>query len=121
MFPATFATLAANAGVTGIFGTSPCRIYPQGEAPQGVTLPYAVQQLVGGSPENYLDDVPDIDSARVQFDVYASTASAARAGAAAIRAALEGVGHVVSFNTDGRDPDTNNARYSFDMEFYTAR
>ena len=45
----------------------------------------------------------------MQFDVYAATATAARAGAAAIRAALEGIGYVVSFNTDGRDPETNNA------------
>lgn len=121
MFPATFAALKAAAGVTAIFGTNPVRIYPQGEAPQGVALPYATQQLVGGTPENYLGDLSDMDSARVQFDVYAATASAARAGAAAIRAALEGMGYVVSFNTDGRDPDTNNARYSFDMEFHTAR
>ena len=121
MFPATFATLAANAGVTAIFGSSPCRIYPQGEAPQAPTLPYAVQQLVGGAPENYLESRANIDSARVQFDVYAASASAARAGASAIRTALEGMGYLVSFNTDGRDPDTNNARYSFDMEFYTAR
>lgn len=121
MFPATFATLKAAGAVTAIFGSNPCRIYPHGEAPQGVTLPYATQQLVGGTPENYLGDLADMDSARIQFDVYAATASAARAGAAAIRAALEGMGYVVSFNTDGRDPDTNNARHSFDMEFHTAR
>lgn len=121
MFPATFAALKANSSVTAIFGSTPCRIYPHGEAPQGVTLPYATQQLVGGQPENYLESRSDIDSARIQFDVYAATASGARAGAAAIRAALEGIGYVVSFNTDGRDPDTNNARYSFDMAFYTPR
>ena len=121
MFPATFATLIAAGAVTAIFGTTPCRIYPHGEAPQGVTLPYATQQLAGGQPENYLGDLADMDSARIQFDVYAATATAARAGAAAIRAALEGIGYVVSFNTDGRDPDTNNARLSFDMEFHTAR
>lgn len=121
MFPATFATLKVAAGVTAIFGANPVRIYPQGEAPQGVALPYATQQLVGGQPENYLESRSDMDNARVQFDVYAVDAKAARAGAAAIRAALEGIGYVVSFNTDGRDPDTNNARYSFDMEFHTAR
>lgn len=121
MFPAIFATLAANVGVTGIFGSNPCRIFPHGEAPQGVTLPYATQQLVGGLPENYIGDLSNMDNARIQFDVYAASASAARAGAAAIRAALEGIGYVVSFNTDGRDPNTNNARYSFDMSFYTAR
>ena len=121
MFPATFAALKVASGVTTIFGANPVRIYPHGEAPQGVALPYATQQLVGGQPENYLGDLSDMDSARIQFDVYAANATTARAGAAAIRVALEGVGYVVSFNTDGRDPDTNNARYSFDMSFYTAR
>lgn len=121
MFPPVFAALKANAGVTAIFGSPSPRIEPQGEAPQGTALPYATMQLAGGQPENYLGDLSDMDSARVQFDVYARDASAARVGAAAIRASLEGIGYVVSFNTDGRDPETNNARYSFDMEFHTAR
>lgn len=121
MFPPVFAALTANAGVTAIFGSPRPRIEPQGEAPQGVALPYATMQLAGGQPENYLEHRADMDSARIQFDVYAATASAARAGAAAIRAALEGIGYVVSFNTDGKDPDTGHSRYSFDMAFYTPR
>lgn len=121
MFPPIYDALKANSGVTAIFGSPKPRIEPQGEAPQNVEKPYATMQLVGGAPENYLESRANIDNARVQFDVYAATASAARSGASAIRTALEGMGYVVSFNTDGRDPDTNNARYSFDMEFYTAR
>jgi hypothetical protein len=121
MFPTTFATLKAAPSVTGAFGSSPCRIYPFGEAPQGVALPYATQQLVAGSVENYLGSTADMDSYRVQFDVYAATATAARNGASLIRAALESSGYVVSLNLDGRDAETNHYRYSFDMEFLATR
>ena len=53
MFPPFYATCAANAGVKAIFGTSP-RIYPHGQAPAsgsvGFATPYAVQQIITGSP-----------------------------------------------------------------------
>lgn len=121
MYPSFFATLAATPAVTAIFGSSPVRIYPHGEAPQGVALPYAVHQLVTGSPENYLATSADMDTYRIQFDVYADKPTPARNGASAIRTALESSAYLVSFNGDGRDPDTNHSRYSFDLEFMAAR
>ena len=64
-YPPVFTIAAAEPAVTALLGTSPVRMYPAGKAPQGVGKPYATYQLVYGTPENYLGDVPDIDSAGV--------------------------------------------------------
>lgn len=61
MYPPIFTLLSAAAGVTSIIGSSPCRAYPFGNAPDGVTKPYITWQNIGGSPENYLKDAPNID------------------------------------------------------------
>lgn len=119
--PPLFATLNASAAVKAIFGSAPLRVYPFGEAPQGVTLPYAVQQNVTGLPENYLGQVPDIDSWTKQIDIYAATPTVALNGAQAMRDALEPVAYITRWGEEGRDPDTNHYRISFDVDFLTSR
>ncbi|EPN30837.1 hypothetical protein A245_45243, partial [Pseudomonas syringae pv. actinidiae ICMP 19096] len=47
-----FAVCAADPAVQALLGTSPTRLYPFGEAPEGVAKPYAVWQVIGGNPEN---------------------------------------------------------------------
>jgi hypothetical protein len=121
MYPIFFPTLTATPAVTTALGSNPTRVYPHGEAPQGVALPYATHQLVTGSPENYLGNTADMDGYRVQFNCYGATATAARNAAKVIREALEGGAYLVSFNGTGRDPDTNNYTYGFDMEFMAER
>jgi hypothetical protein len=121
MFPPVFATAAADAAVKVALGSNPTRLYPFGEAPQGVTAPYATFQTVSGSPENYLAQRPDSDEFRVQLDVYAATPTAARNAAKALRDALEPLGYVVSWNGEFRDADTNLYRYSFDWSHLTPR
>lgn len=124
MFPPLYETVKGVAAVKAIFGNSP-RIYPHGEAPApdaaGYVLPYVVFQTVSGVPANYLGQVPDSDDFRTQIDVYASTVAGARNGAKAIRDALEPVAHLVGYNGDSRDPDTQNFRYSFDVDWITPR
>lgn len=125
MFPPLFATLNASSAVRAIFGTAPLRVYPFGDAPAkgqpGYAVPYAVFQTIYGSPENYLGEVPDMDGWGVQIDVYAESLSAARAGAQAIRDAIEPVAYVVAYNAELREPDTRLFRYSFDVAFLTSR
>lgn len=121
MYPPVFALAVAAPAVTALLGTNPTRLYPFGEAPQGVTKPYAVWQLVGGVPENYLGNVPDTDSYSVQIDVYADRASTARQVAEALRDAYEPKAYVANWNGESRDPDTNNCRISFDVDFITMR
>lgn len=121
MYPPIFTIVAADATVTSIFGSSPVRVYPFGGAPEESTLPYAVWQIIGGVPENYVTNTPDLDTFLVQMDVYAETATAARSGAEALRDALEDSAHIVSWNGESTDSQTQHYRYSFDINFLTAR
>jgi hypothetical protein len=121
MFPPIFDTCAATAGVTALLGSNPVRLFLFGEAQQGVQLPYAVWQTVGGFPENYLGTNPDADSFSIQIDVYASSASSARATAKAIRDAIQGSANVVSWNGESRDPDTRHYRYSLTVDWIVQR
>lgn len=121
MFPPLFSTLYASSAVKALLGTTPLRVYPFGEAPQGVTLPYAVYQSITGTPENYLGDVPDMDGYTVQLDVYGSTLTSSRAAASAIRVALESVSYITSLREPPRDSPTNHFRYSLDVSFFTPR
>jgi len=121
MYPPIFATCSIVSAVQTQLGTTPCRLYPFGEAPQGVAKPYAVWQTIGGSPENYIDKVPDIDAIAIQVDVYASTAASARAAATALRDAIEPVAHVTRWGGESRESDTNLYRLSFDVDWWVIR
>jgi|SRR5688572_454557 len=121
MYPPIFSVCSADSAVLALLGSNPCRLYPFGEAPQGVLKPYAVWQSVGGGPENYLNQIPDMDLWSIQVDVYADTVDSARLAAQALRDAIEPVAHITSFNGDGRDPDTNNYRYSFSVDWWVPR
>lgn len=105
-------------------GTGPLRFYMFGQAPQNVTLPYAVWQIAGGSPENYISNAPDIDSYTIQIDVYASPAQGSqrvRDVAEAIRDAIEDECHITSWRGESRDTDTQNFRFSFDSDWFVSR
>jgi hypothetical protein len=121
MYPPIFATCAADSGVQAVLGTNPCRLYPFGTSTQGVTKPYAVWQAVGGSPENFINQVPDIDSYTLQIDCYATTAAAVREVAEALRDAIEPVAHVVSWRGEDYETDTKLYRYSFDVDWFVHR
>lgn len=105
-------------------GTGPLRFYLFGKAPQNSPLPYAVWQTAYGTPENYLDRVPDVDSLGLQIDVYASPsqgASVARNVAQALRDAIEPYAHITSWRGDSIDPQTLNYRFSFDVDWWVNR
>lgn len=121
MNPTIFEVCRANTGVTDLLGLSPTRFYPFGQAPQNTAMPYAVWQTVGGAPENYLGQVPDIDLYSLQVDVYALTSSAARDVAQAIRDAVEPVAHITSWRGESRDTETKAYRYSFDVDWMVSR
>lgn len=121
MYPPIFATCAGNTAVTDLLGAAPTRLFPFGEAPENVALPYATWQGIGGQPENFLGDRPDMDSFSIQVDVYANNDVTAYATAEALRNAIEGHAYVTAWRGDGRDPDTNHYRYSFDVEWHVSR
>jgi len=121
MFAPIFPVVAGSAAVTAVLGSAPVRFWPFGEAPENSVLPYSVWQQVSGSPENYLGDLPDLDSYTLQIDVYASTGSSARAAAKAIRDAIEPHAHIVAWRGESRETETKLYRYSFDVEWMTPR
>lgn len=121
MFPPIFQVAAADPGVTALLGNAPVRLFPFGEAPEGVTLPYAVWQLAAGSPENYLAGRPDMDGFTLQIDVYAATGSSARDVGAALRDAIELNAYIVRWGGESRDNETNRYRLSFDVDWLVHR
>lgn len=127
MYPNIFPTIAASSAVKALIGSNPVRFYQFGQNDkQPVTYPYAVWQRIGGSPENYMDQVPDIDDYSVQVDVYVSAAqqngaAKAREIAAALRDAIEPVAHITAWLGESRDPDTQSYRFGFITEWWTPR
>tara|TARA_R110002167_G_scaffold242973_1_gene448550 strand:- start:286 stop:651 length:366 start_codon:yes stop_codon:yes gene_type:complete len=121
MYPPIFSVCFADAGVTALLGSSPCRLYPFGLAPQGVTKPYAVWQQISGAPENYINQRPDMDLFTLQVDCWSPSATASHAVALALRDAIEPHAHIAAWYGDRRDPETNNYGYSFAVDWYTPR
>lgn len=116
-----FRVSAADPGVQALLGVSPHRLYPFGEAPEGVAKPYVVWQLVTGSPENYLAGRPDMDGYTLQVDVYAPTASSARAVTEAISHAIELQAYVTRWGGETKDTATKLYRSSFDIDWLVPR
>lgn len=121
MYPPVFKYAFASAAVKALLGSNPLRFYMFGMAPQNVAYPYAVWQVVSGSPENYINGLPDIDSFTTQIDVYATSADQARKCAKALRDAFEPYGHATSWRGESKDPETGSYRSGFDVEWWTDR
>lgn len=124
MRPPVFKTATADPNVKAALQAAPAdevRLYAWGEAPQGVAKPYAVWQIIGGSPGNLLDCRPQHDQYSVQFDVYADTSESALDVAEYLRDALEKRCYVTSWRQHGRDSDTTLFRVGFDVSWIVKR
>lgn len=122
MYPPVFQTAKNSTAVTALLQTNNIlRVYLFGEAAQQSVYPYAVWQIVGGIPENYLGDLPDLDSFTTQIDVYADTAASAWAAGKALRDSFEKVAYIVSWRGTTRDEETRKYRLSFDVDWKTER
>jgi len=115
--PSLFEILNANATVKALMGSAPLRIYPWDRAPENAKVPYAVYAVYNGNPENYLGQVPDIDNAGTQVEIYAGNGASCQACYIAIRNAVEPFAHMTSFSTPALDVDTDyySARLEFDF------
>jgi len=116
-----FALASASSAVTALLGSSPVRLYPFGKAPQDVARPYAVWQVIGGSPENYLAQRPDIDGVSVQVDIYGLSAASVRAVRDALRDVVEGAAYITRWGGEDRDYETQNHHASFDADWLVPR
>lgn len=117
-----FEICSKDAGVGALLGTGvSTRLYSFGEAPAEVTKPYAVWQVMSGSPENYLAGRPDVDGFTLQVDVYATTGTVARRVRDALRDAIELSAYITRWGIEGRDPTTKNYRAGFDVDWIVQR
>lgn len=125
MTPPIFPTVSASTAVKSLIGTSPVRFWSFDRAPEPSApfygVPYCTWQLITGSPENRLCDAPDTDSYTTQVDCWATTASSARAVAAAVRDAIEPVAHITRWGGEGQDIETGLYGISFDVDWITQR
>lgn len=121
MTPPIFTAISNNAAVTNLLGTNPVRFFMFGMAPDNVQYPYAVWQVVSGSPENYLNNRPQIENHVIQIDVYSNSAATSRDILSKIECALEDKCHVVRYGGESRDPETKNYNSSMDVEWWVNR
>jgi hypothetical protein len=121
MTPPIFPAIVASNAVTDWLGLNPTRFYPFKDAPQDGVRPYAVYQVINGTPENYLDDASDIDQVSVQIDVYADDGDDSESIAKVIRAAIEGLCYVTSFRDWGKEPKTLLYRYMLEVDWFVER
>ena len=125
MYPPIFEYAAASPAVTALLGSAPTRLWPFANAPQpnatGYALPYAVHQLVYGSPENTLGCTPTTDNIGIQVDAYGKSVTEVRAVLTALRDAFEPYGYITAYNGETREADTGLYRASLTAEFWEDR
>ena len=123
IYPPLFALANASAAVKALVktGTGPLRFYLFGEADQATARPYAVWQTVGGSPENYINQLPNCDDWSTQVDVYALSPSSARDIAKALMDAFEPHAYVTSYNGEYKEFETKLYRFSITVDWITHR
>lgn len=116
-----FSLCKADPTVRSLLGGALPRIYPFGEAPQGVVKPYAVYQEVAGSPFNTLSCRPGEDRVVLQVDVYALKSGDSTKIAKAIRYAIEQDSYILAYRGEIREPETKAYRTSFDVDWIVPR
>lgn len=125
MFPPVFSLLttgSAGAAVKAIVGTSPPQIWEDVQPQDHATKrPYIVWSVIGGVPENYLDQVPTMDSGRVRIGIWSTSVTERRNLMAAVRAAIEPSAHMVGIPVGTYEPETKLYGYWMDFQFWVSR
>jgi len=116
-----YRTIQSSAQAVALLG-SPLRVFSFGETQnQDVAKPYVVWQNIGGQPENYLGSRPEIQSHSVQVDIYGDSAKQVRDVASAILEPIEVEAYVQNWGGESRDPETQDFRISFDLDWFVHR
>lgn len=121
MIPPVFTILNADNAVKALLGSNPLRVFPWGEAPPDVQVPYATYGVFNANPQNTMDGVPQVDILGTQIDVWGKTVDSVKNCAVAIRNALETQAHMVGIDNSQRDPETKLFRSRMDFDFFTNR
>lgn len=120
MIVPVFSILSTAAPVTAIVGQN--AIW-QDTLPQkfGDKRRYITWAIVGGAPENYLDEVPTFDSGRVQLDCWADEAKVCRDLMIASRNAIEPHAHMLGTPMSMYEPESKLYRYLLEFQFWERR
>jgi hypothetical protein len=121
MLPPVFTTLKASTAVKNIVGQNPPRIYRHGSAPQDTSKPYITWQLIVGTPENTLSELPATDRCTVQVDCWHQTDAGILLLAEAVRDAIEPSAHMTGVPLDLREPETKLFRMSLQFDWFVDR
>lgn len=115
--------LRQNPAVAALIGGTgdTARIHRFGRAPADPPRPYIVWQLITGLPGNNLSDSPDYDYGNVQVDVYADTPQSLDTVKQAIVPVIEAVTHIVSWDGESREKETNFYRLTFSTDWFVER
>lgn len=106
--------------VIALLGNNPLKVW-EDIAPDHTRPPYAVWQVVSGTPENHLDCPAHNDHVAFQIVVYDTDQRRAQQIRAAIRAALEDQCYVTSIHPGGYERDTKLYRRGFDANWWLGR
>lgn len=120
MLPKVYTALMNAPAVTALIGN---RAYRHGSAPQGVAYPYVTWSIPAGDATIAFDRT-DADQFRVQVDCWSNTDAGTNGVenvAAAVRAALEPMAHLVAYTNDERDPETQAFRLGFAFDWWYPR
>jgi hypothetical protein len=123
MFPPIYNLVASNPTAKNLLlsGDGSIRFYEFGTAPQSPTYPYAVWQVITGSPENYLSGRPEEDGYTLQVNVYASTTAALKNVTRALRDAFELDAYIGRWGNTQQNTETKKYSFDFDVDFITPR
>jgi hypothetical protein len=117
-----FSLLSASAALKALVGTTPPRIF-EDSVPQELAgqRPYIVWFTVGGTPENYVSELPTMDGGRIQLDVYSTSKAECKAIAKLVRDLIEPEAYMISVPRSFYEADTKLYRYLLEFQFFTAR
>lgn len=120
LFPSLYRSLNTPQ-IRAVLG-DPLRLFSFGDAGDGpVANPYVLWQTIGGEPDNYLSDRPQVDRYTLQLDVYANDRKQAREVVELILPEIEARAYVVAWNGEFRDSETKLFRVSFDVDWIVHR
>lgn len=120
-YPPIFQVATGDPAVTALLGANPTRLYLFGMTPEKPAGTYCVWQIINGAPDNYLAGRPDVENHALQVDVYAASASEARAAGQALEYAIELSASISSYNGEDLDTETGRYRYSFSVDWIVRR
>lgn len=119
--PPIFQTLQAVPALVALLGPTPFRVFPHGASPQDQLRPYVTWQLITGTPENTLSELPSIDRQTVQVDCWSPNGADVESLALLIRSALEPKAHMTGVIADYRETDTKLYRISLQFDWWQSR